>query len=379
MLNRRNLRIKVMQSLFSLHQCKEANYLLCLDLIKERFLPDLNSMEVQDKGLLKDLTNQALKEFEHRFEGGKPNPIAEERIAKVLAECQSQYDVQTRKDTSFLLKQLVLDVEKIYDIYIAVLNLAVAFGRAASSDKRIDHQLFLDNEWIKALSKSDILALEGKKRNRDWSTKFDLIRTWFKEGVRTDAEYLAYFDKSDVTIEEQKKFINHFFRKIILGKKTVINSYLEEEVLHWTEDKEIVRGMVDKTVKSFHPESQDEIQLHTLSVNWEDDRQFIETLFTKANELSADHKELIAQNTRNWEVERLPLTDRIILEMAIVELINFPSIPVKVTINEYIELTKQYSTPKSPQFINGILDVIAKALQKRGELKKSGRGLIDNK
>src|SRR5690606_22644153 len=99
------------------------------------------------------------------------------------------------------------------------------------------------------------------------------------------------------------------------------------------------------------PESQDEILLHTLSVNWEDDRQFIETLFTKANELSLEHKELIARNTRNWEVDRLPLTDRIILEMAIVELINFPSIPVKVTINEYIELTKQYSTPKSPQFI----------------------------
>lgn len=368
-----------MQSLFSLHQCKEANYLLCTDLIKERFLPDLNSMEIQDKVLLKDLTNQALTEFEHRFEGEAPNPISEERITKVLAECEAQYNNQTRKDTLFLQKQLVLDVEKIYDIYIAVLNLAVAFAKAAAGDKRINHQLFLDNEWIKAFSKSDVLELEGKKRNRDWSTKFDLIRTWFKEVVRADAEYLAYFDKTDASIEEQKKFINHFFRKIILGKKTVINSFFEEELLHWTEDKEIVRGMVDKTVKSFHPESQAEIQLHTLSLDWEDDRQFIETLFTKAENLSVEHKELIAQNTRNWEVERLPLTDRIILEMAIVELINFPSIPVKVTINEYIELTKLYSTPKSPQFINGILDVIAKELQKRGELKKSGRGLIDNK
>jgi N utilization substance protein B len=336
-------------------------------------------MEVQDKGLLKDLTQQTLKEFEHRFEGGVHNPIVDERISTVLSESYQQYDQHTRKDTSFLLKQLVLDVEKIYDIYIAVLNLAVAFAKAAAGDKRINHKLFIENAWIQAFTKSDTLELEGKKRNRDWSTKFDVIRTWFKEIVRTDAEYLAYFDKTNLSFDDQKKFINHFFRKIILGKKTVINSYFEEEVLHWTEDKEIVRGMVDKTVKSFHPESQDEIQLHTLSVNWEDDRQFIETLFTKSNDLSTDHKDLIARNTRNWEVERLPLTDRIILEMAIVELINFPSIPVKVTINEYIELTKQYSTPKSPQFINGILDVIAKELQHRGELKKSGRGLIDNK
>jgi N utilization substance protein B len=95
--------------------------------------------------------------------------------------------------------------------------------------------------------------------------------------------------------------------------------------------------------------------------------------------LTDKHRELIASNTRNWEVERLPLTDRIILEMSIAELISFPNIPVKVTINEYIELAKNYSTPKSRQFINGILDVIAKELKDSGDIKKSGRGLIDNK
>ncbi|MES1226075.1 MAG: transcription antitermination factor NusB, partial [Bacteroidota bacterium] len=102
-------------------------------------------------------------------------------------------------------------------------------------------------------------------------------------------------------------------------------------------------------------------------------------LYKRASSLDKEHKELIATNTRNWEVERLPLTDRIILEMAIAELLSFPSIPVKVTINEYIELAKNYSTPKSRQFINGILDVISKELKEAGAVKKSGRGLIDNK
>ncbi len=88
---------------------------------------------------------------------------------------------------------------------------------------------------------------------------------------------------------------------------------------------------------------------------------------------------MIANNTKNWEVDRLPLTDRVILEMAIAELTDFPNIPVKVTINEYIELAKQYSTPKSRQFINGILDVISKDLKDSGKIKKSGRGLMDNK
>ena len=137
--------------------------------------------------------------------------------------------------------------------------------------------------------------------------------------------------------------------------------------------------MVEKSVKSFDPDSEKPLTLYTLSVNWEEDKDFIEKLYDSAINLDNEYKELIAQNTRNWEVERLPLTDRMILEMAIAELLVFPNIPVKVTINEYIELAKNYSTPNSRQFINGILDVISKDLKEKGNLKKSGRGLIDNK
>jgi N utilization substance protein B len=159
----------------------------------------------------------------------------------------------------------------------------------------------------------------------------------------------------------------------------VINDYFEEEVLRWAEDKDIIKALVEKTIKSFTPETDKTITLHTLSLNWDEDKDFIEVLYRTATSLTDKHKELIANNTRNWEVDRLPLIDRIILEMAIAELISFPNIPVKVTINEYIELAKNYSTPKSRQFVNGILDVIAKELKDSGEIKKSGRGLIDNK
>jgi len=196
--------------------------------------------------------------------------------------------------------------------------------------------------------------------------------------VRQDNEYLNYLDRKSPSLDDQKKFVNHLFKKVILGK-TVINDFYEAEVLRWAEDKDIVKALVEKTVKSFEPPNQKEITLHTLSLNWEDDRNFIETLFHKSTNLKPHHRELIAGNTRNWEVDRLPLTDRIILEMAIAELLSFPNIPVKVTINEYIELAKIYSTPKSRNFINGILDVIARELKEAGEIKKSGRGLIDNK
>jgi N utilization substance protein B len=160
--------------------------------------------------------------------------------------------------------------------------------------------------------------------------------------------------------------------------KSPINSYFEEEDIHWAEDQEIVKSLVDKTIKSRNAES-GIIELQKLSLDWEDDREFMIRLFSTTVELEEKYKKLIARNTKNWEVDRLPLTDRIILEMAIAELITFSHIPVKVSINEYIELAKLYSTPKSRQFINGILDVIAKELVSSGDMKKSGRGLIDNK
>src|SRR5687768_3426483 len=217
-----------------------------------------------------------------------------------------------------------------------------------------------------------------QKSGKYWGDKMDRVRVWFRDVIRQDTEYLHYLDKRSPSIEDQKRFANHLFKKVILGK-TVINEYFEEEVQRWAEDKDIVKGLVEKTIKSFDPSLNQPLTLHTLSVNWDDDKEFIEKLYTMGSQLEPKYKALIANNTRNWEVDRLPLTDRIILEMAIAELLIFPNIPVKVSINEYIELAKNYSTPKSRQFINGILDVMAKELKTTGDLKKSGRGLIDNK
>lgn len=379
MLNRRSLRVKVMQSLFAYQQCKDANYSLSLDKIEETFSPDLNSMEVQDKKALTKQKTLAIKAFEKAFKNGEKAVEHEDpKIQKSVNEAITLYAKAIKKDFDFLLKSLVLESEKIYDRYLAVLSLAVALAEAAEADKKINHSNFLKNAWIKALTQSEELKSESVKHGMPWKKNFDQVRQWLKDVVRQDSEYLNYLDKKAPTIDEQKKLMNHLFRRIILGK-TNINDFFEEEVLYWAEDHDIVKGMVEKTIKSYNPEADRKIQLHVLSLNWEDDRDFIERLFREGATLDATYKDLIANNTRNWEVERLPLTDRIILEMAIAELITFPNIPVKVTMNEYIELAKNYSTPKSRQFINGILDVISKELKATGNVKKSGRGLIDNK
>ena len=379
MLNRRSLRIKVMQSLFALQQCKDANYELCFEQINEAFLPDLNSMETQDKVLLAAKKKEARQLFETGFAQGETSVNhADKTIKKVVNDCFKFYHAQSKKDTDFFRKNLVSDVEKIYAHYIAVLSIIPAFYQVAAADKKVSHKNFVNNAWIKALSDSPLLRKEALKLSRTWEDKHDRIKGWFRDVIRQDNEYLNYLDKREPSVEDQRKFIGHLFRKVILGK-TVINEYFEEEVLRWAEDKDIVKGLVEKTVKSFDPAEGLPLALHTLSLNWEDDKDFIERLYDKAANLDPRFKELVASNTRNWEVDRLPLTDRMILEMAIAELLTFPNIPVKVTMNEYIELAKNYSTPKSRQFINGILDVIAKELKDSGEIKKSGRGLIDNK
>lgn len=379
MLNRRSLRIKVMQSLFALQQCKEATYELCQEKISEAFAPDLNSMEVQDKALLQQQKKESLKVFEKAFAEGETKVEHEnEKVAKAVQNALRFYKDQVKKDTDFFRKNLVIEVEKIYDHYIATLSLVTVFADLAEADKKLSHKNFINNTWIRALKNSEALRKDALRLGRHWQNHAEEVRHWFRDVVRQDNEYLIYLDRKSPTLEDQKKFVNHLFRKVIFGK-TVINDFYEEEVLRWAEDKDIVKALVEKTVKSFEPETQKDIALHTLSLNWEDDRHFIETLYDMSTNLEPHHRELIANNTRNWEVDRLPLTDRIILEMSIAELLSFPNIPVKVTINEYIELAKTYSTPKSRNFINGILDVIAKELIDSGEIRKSGRGLIDNK
>ena len=379
MLNRHSLRVKTMQSLFALHQGKEANHGLCITIITQRFAPDLNSMEVQDKEMLKEQRQVALKLFEKEFEAGSTKAEhTDPKIEKVVNEALDYYHRQTARDIENQRKNLVTDTERIYDYYIFALSLGVAFAEAAAADKKIQHTGFLNNLWVKGLLNSEALKKDSLRLNRHWNDKADRVRAWFRDVIRPDDTYLDSLDRKSPPLEDQRRVVMHIFKKLILGK-TVINDFFEEEVLHWAEDKEIVKGMVEKTLKTYNPANNGQLGLMTLSIDWDDDKAFIEKLYDYAATLPNEHKQLIASNTRNWEVDRLPLTDRIILEMAIAELMTFPGIPIKVTINEYIELAKGYSTPKSRTFVNGILDVMSKALLEDGTLKTSGTGLIDNK
>jgi len=375
MLNRRTLRIKIMQTLFAFDQCKEANYSLALDLIEERFAPDLNSMEVQDKELLKKQKKEAIQYFEALFRGQSPVGEVEEKIIKVAEEALRIYHQQVKKDQDFLGKNSLLEIEKLTHLYHSVLSLLIEFAELAAVEKKVNHSSFVNHPWISAISKNEELKKELLRSDSGWNKNKDKVRGWFRDIIKDDEVYQEFIASKNPSEESQKELIRHMVRKLILGSGA-INDFFEEQDIRWAEDKVIVRSLADKTIKSF---ADGKIELQKLSLDWEDDKNFIEKLYKSTIGLDEKYKQLIASNTKNWEVDRLPLTDRVVIEMAIAEMIYFPNIPVKVTINEYIELTKEYSTPKSRQFINGILDVISRSMKETGDIKKSGRGLIDNK
>ncbi len=374
MLNRRTIRIKIMQSLFAYDQCKEADLMLSRDLVEERFQPDLNSMEVQDKELLRSQKKSALQLFEKKMSGTKA-ASEDKAIVRAVDDAASLFQKSIKKDQVFLSKNILLEMEKLSATYHSVIALILAFADLAAAEKKVDHGNFSHHEWIKAWRQNEELKKTIIKESAGWETRMDKVRGWFRDIVKEDSAYKKFIAEKKPDEEAQKAFVKHLTRKIILGSGA-INDYFEEQNIRWAEDKDIIKSMMDKTIKSF---ANGKTTLQKVSLNWEDDQDFIDKLFNNTIGLEPQYKELIAKNTRNWEVDRLPLTDRVILEMAITEMINFPNIPVKVTINEYIELSKEYSTPKSRQFINGILDVISKSMKESGAVKKSGRGLIDNK
>ena len=383
MLNRRTLRIKAMQSIFAYEQCKEANYHLAIEQITNYFLPDLNSMEIQDKTLLKASGNEAVKLFESDYKK-KPIKITEgssAEINKVVKKEITSYYAQLEKDSKFLKKEMLKDAEQIYERYSWLLYWQEALINLVKNLKpkveAPEYTNIVNNQAISLLLGHKKLSNVYLKSGLNWDNQQDELLFWVYEVLLKDELVVDYLNQSSPTFNEDKEFLLHIYKTLIFKSET-IGLFMEQQDLYWAENKAILRSMVLKTIKVLEKDVTD-FDLAELSYNWDEDKQFFETIFDQTVHEAEKYEEIIANKSKNWELDRISDTDKILLLMAIQEMINFPGIPLKVTINEYIEVSKKYSTPKSKQFINGVLDVIAVDLQKEGVIKKSGRGLIDNK
>lgn len=371
-----------MQAVFAFQTGKEAEYNIALREIEDHFLPDLNSMEVQDKEQLDRDKVQAAVAFKKAFK--ESVDALDDEVPNSTKNLISQglvgYENQVASITKHYKSRLVSGTTKIYDQYIELLVLCVSLAEIITADKKkkkIEHFNFKNNKVIKSILDFELLEKERIKRNISWDKHTNELRLWYKECIKEDEEYLYYDDLNNPKFQDDLSIVLHIYKNIIF-KNESIKSFFESQDLGWSENGAVLKSMVLKTFKSLEEEGA-ELILMELSKNWEEDLLFLTDLFDLTVENEKEYENLIAERSKNWEIDRVALTDRIILEMAVAEMISFSSIPVKVTINEYIELSKLYSTPKSKQFVNGLLDVISEALIAEGKVKKSGRGLLDNK
>mgnify|MGYP001432847698 CR=1 FL=1 len=282
-------------------------------------------------------------------------------------------------------KFLTASLENILDLYLIMLSTLTEIRKKeiefieiskkkhlATPEERNPNLRFINNPILIALEESNSLsiAIEDRKIN-NWSINDDTI-LMLLQAVKQSDLYSNYMDKKSVTFEEERFFIADLFSDVI-APNDKLYSYLEDFKLTWVDDIPVVNTEILKQLKKFS--SDEDFRIAKLYKDVED-KDFASTLFRKTV-LNEDKlaKEFI-DKTPNWDIERIAELDTIILKMAICEFLNFPSIPLKVTINEYLELAKEYSTPKSSIFINGILDNLVKDLQANNKIKKVGRGLL---
>jgi N utilization substance protein B len=282
-------------------------------------------------------------------------------------------------------KFLYHSIDNILDLYLIMVSSLVEIKKKevvfletsskkhlATPEEKNPNKKFINNAVLQILEESNSISisLETRKIN-NWSMNDDYILILLNE-VKKSELYQNYMQTKTSTFEEDKQFVVDLFTEVI-APNDKLYEYLEDNKLTWIDDIPMVNTQIQKQLRQI--KEGDEFRVPKLYKDQED-KEFVSLLFRKTvlNEIELA-KEYI-DKTPNWDSERIAEIDTIILKMAICEFLKFPSIPVKVTINEYLELAKEYSTPKSSIFINGILDNLVKDFTNEGKMKKSGRGLL---
>ena len=278
--------------------------------------------------------------------------------------------------------ELFYSIEETYALYLYLLNLVncitlyaddrLAKKKQAYITNPKEHYpsvLFIKNRFAAQLSKNKELRKYIDKQNISWNKHSGLIRALYEEIIESDvyAHYLK--NKSDDYYQKDKNFWRHIFKNIF-AENEKLKEELEEISIYWNDDVEIVISFIIKTIKQFEEHNGENQPLLPLFKD-EEDRVFVKELFRNAIYNDVEYRNLIQEHTENWDMERVAFMDSIIMQTAIAEVFTFPSIPINVTINEYIEIAKYYSTDKSSDFINGILDAVVNKLRQDNKIIKA--------
>lgn len=284
-------------------------------------------------------------------------------------------------------KEMFGAIERIYDLYLSLL---MTFGELkAKGEHRIEenkkkmlptdddlnpNRKFVDNKVIEILENQPELRSQSELRKVNWlgAEEQEIFRKMYFQ-IRESETYFEFMNNEEEGFDEDVSFAVQLFKNEI-ANFPLLYDYFEEKSIHWMDDIDLACSMVIKTIKGFEEEGDNKIL--PLYKPDDDEKDFVRDLFRQTIAKSEENLKLIDELTQNWELDRIAKMDVILMEMAITELQVFKNIPKKVTLNEYIEISKFYSTPKSNVFINGVLDKAIERLEKDNKIQKVGRGLM---
>ena len=272
-------------------------------------------------------------------------------------------------------KELKFSLSKAYELYKYLLSMLVdlkAYGerRAESSAARAERlgtkigglspdRQFADNKFLVQLADNKALG-EYREKKQEWPEEPAFVKKLYTTMIESEL-YQNYLTKEDFSYEADRELIRKLYKTYVCNNED-FDSLLEEHSLYWNDDKEIVDSFVMKTIKRFTPTSGEKQEILP-EYDTEDDHQFALELFQTTIERGEEMRDLIRGNSKNWEFGRLAFMDVIIMQIALTEMLTFPTIPLNVTFNEYLDIAKIYSTPRSSSYINGLLDHVVKYLQ----------------
>ena len=277
-------------------------------------------------------------------------------------------------------KELFYSMSKAYDLYKYLLLLMIEVTQFA--DRRIDNRRnklrpteedlnpntrFVDNAFMAQLMQNAQLEEFRANQKRTWDDEGDFVKHLFERIEETKA-YQEYMAKETLTYEDDRELWRKLYRSTI-AQNDEIDEILEEQSLYWNDDKAIVDTFILKTIKRFEPENGAEQELMP-EYKDDEDKEFARKLLRTAITGAEAYRKLMENNAKNWDMERFAFMDILIMQVALAEIMAFPSIPTSVTLNEYVEIAKMYSTPKSGSFINGMLDGIVSQLKSENKLNK---------
>ena len=278
-------------------------------------------------------------------------------------------------------KELFFSLSKAYDLYNYLLLLMVEVTKQANKklnaaknkliptkEELFPNTKFVENRFIAQLEVNKQLLDFAGNQKKTWENEADFVKSLCEQIMESDI-YKEYMASETSSYEEDREVWGKIYKKIIFNNAE-LDQVLEDQSLYWNDDKEIVDTFVLKTIKRFEEKNGAKQELLP-EFKDDEDQDFARRLFRRAILNSDYYRHLISENTKNWDLDRVAFMDVIIMQIALAEVLSFPNIPVSVSLNEYVEIAKLYSTPKSGGFINGTLDGIVNQLKKENKLTKN--------